>query len=69
MGPTHWQIGSLVCERTETTPPADALAAWEEHGCMFIIREQAYDGIAFPPSVESSDELKLVHQGGNLSAV
>jgi len=69
VGPTRWQIGSLVCERIETTPPTDALATWEEHNCMYIIRETEDVGIAIPPFVESSDELQLVHQGGSLSAV
>ena len=66
---TRWQIGSLVCERIETTPPADAIAAWEEHSCMYIIRKIEDGRVAFAPSMESSDELKLVHKGGSLSAV
>lgn len=69
VGPTRWQIGSLVCERIETTRPAEALAAWEEHSCMYIMRTPEDSEIVCPPSAESTDELQLVHEGGSLSAV
>ncbi|KAL9099008.1 MAG: hypothetical protein Q9163_005428 [Psora crenata] len=62
-------MGSLVCERIETTPPTDALATWEEHDCTYIIREAEDVGIASPPFVESSDDVQLVYEMGTGSAV
>lgn len=64
--PNRWQIGSLVCERIETITPTDALATWEEHNCMYVIRETEVVGIAIPAFVESLDGLQLVHEGGEL---
>ena len=69
LGLTCWQVGSLLCERIETSPPTDALAAWEERDCMHIIQRTEDGRVAFPASFESSDELRLVHEGGSLSAV
>lgn len=47
----------------------DAVAAWEEDECTYILRNTKDGGIAPASFVESSDELRLVHEGGTLSAV
>ena len=50
---------------------ADALAAWEEDECTYILRKVKHDEIALPPTFadSSSDDLRLVHTGGTVSAV
>jgi len=62
-------MGSLDCERIEGTPPTDALAVWDETGCTYVLQQSKDGGIGRPPFVEPSDEVKLVHEGGSLSAV
>ena len=70
IGPSRWYFGSLVCERIITTMQyADAVAAWEEDECTYILRNTKDGGIATASFVDSSEELRLVHVGGSSSAV
>ena len=69
IGRNHWQIGTFQCERIETTPPTDVLTAWKDHGCTYTLQETIEDRIGHPPWMEPSAELRLVHEGGSLSAV
>ena len=50
---------------------ADAVAAWEEGECTYILRKAKDDEITPPATFKgsSSDDLHLVHTGGTLSAV
>ena len=47
----------------------DAVAAWEEDECTYILRNKEDREIALASFGESSDELRLVHTGGTGSAV
>ena len=71
IGPSRWYIGSLVCERVNTMQYADAVAAWKEDDCTYILRKAKDDEVAplatFADS--SSDDIRLVHTGGTMSAV
>ena len=64
-----WLIGSMVCERTNTKPPDDAIAAWEEDQYAYILRTPKDNEIASPPLIELSDTMKIVHEGGTESVV
>ena len=50
---------------------ADAVAAWEEDECTYILRKAKNDEIAPPATFAdpSSDDVRLVHTGGTSSAV
>lgn len=65
----RWQVGSLECERIQSPPPTDTLAAWKDYDCTYIIRKTEDVGAIPPRFVKSSDELRLIHEGGSLSAV
>ena len=71
IGPSRWSIGSLVCERINNEQYADAVAAWEEDECTYILRKAKDDEIAPPATFaeSSSDDLRLVHTGGTESVV
>ena len=64
-----WLIGSMVCEKTNTKRPDNAIAAWEEDQYTYILRTPKDNEIAFPPMTELSDTMKIVHEGGSLSVV
>ena len=71
IGPSRWYIGSLVCERINKMQYADAVAAWEEDERTYILRK-AKDNEITPPAAFAdwlSDDVRLVHTGGTLSAV
>lgn len=69
VGPAHWQIGSLICERIETTPPPDSLATWQEHDCRYIIRRPEDARNTTSSFATYSNASQLIHEGGSLSAV
>lgn len=63
----RWCIGSLVCQRIKTTPPADTVAAWKEDDATYILRKD--DGIGPVSLITSSNEIRMVHEGGSSSRV
>ena len=74
IAPNRWSIGSLICERLDTTQHhADAVAAWQGDECTYILRKAKDDEIAPRATVadpSSSDtDVCLFHTGGTLSAV
>ena len=69
IGPNSWLIGSLVCERTNTKRPDDAIAAWEEDDYTYILRAPKDNDIASPPPTSVSDVIEIVHEGGTESVV
>ena len=69
VGPVHWQIGSLICERTEITPLANSLATWQDHDYRYIIRKPEDIGNIAPSFATYSNAIQLIHEGGSLSAV
>lgn len=64
-----WKIGSLLCEKTNTKPPDDAIAAWEENEYTYVLRTPKDHDIASPPSTSLSNTIEIVHEGGTESVV
>lgn len=55
IGPDRWHVGSLVFERIKNMPSEDAIAAWAEDDCTYILRMLKGGDIASPPFTEASD--------------
>jgi hypothetical protein len=65
----RWHIGSFVCELIQSTPPADAVVVWHDHDSTYILRKKRDDETASETFAGFSDEIKLVHEGGDASAI
>lgn len=70
IGPVCWSVGTLICERIDTFPPADAIAYWEDDGSRYIMRKPKDSENSRPPlHAHASSEVQLIHEGGTLAAV
>ena len=49
--------------------PGDAIAAWAEDDCTYILRKPKDGDFISPPFIEGSDAIQIVHEGGTLSVV
>lgn len=67
ISPSLWRLGSMECEKS-VEPNRQGLAAWEDGDFWYTLRAAASESPS-EIAAASSSELRLVHEGGTMSAV